>query len=62
MTCSGCSGAVSRALSKLDGVDKVDTDLETQTVDVYTTNVDYETVLAKIEKTGKEVSGGKTIA
>lgn len=62
MNCSGCSGAVSRALSKLEGVEKVDTNLETQTVDVFTDSIDYDTVLAKIQKTGKAVLGGKTIA
>lgn len=62
MSCSGCSGAVTRALGKLPGVDKIDANLETQTVDVYTESVDYETVLEKIKKTGKEVTGGKTIA
>jgi copper chaperone len=62
MSCSGCSGAVTRALNKLEGVDKVDANLEKQTVDVYTGSVDYETVLEKIKKTGKEVSGGKVIA
>lgn len=62
MSCSGCSGAVSRALNKLEGVEKVDTNLETQTVDVYTDSVDYDTVLAKIQKTGKTVLGGKTVA
>lgn len=62
MSCSGCSGAVTRALNKIEGVEKVDANLETQTVDVFTSSVDYETVLAKIQKTGKEVTGGKVIA
>lgn len=62
MSCSGCSGAVTRALNKLEGVEKVDTNLETQIVNVYTDSVDYATVLAKIEKTGKEVTGGKVVA
>ncbi|KAG0087508.1 Cytosolic copper metallochaperone [Podila epicladia] len=34
MTCSGCSGAVTRVLNKLQGVDKFDVSLETQKVTV----------------------------
>lgn len=62
MACSGCSGAVTKAVNRLDGIEKIDTDLEKQTVDVYTNSVDYNTVLEKIQKTGKAVSGGKVIA
>lgn len=62
MNCSGCSGAVTKAVNRLEGIDKVETDLKAQTVDVYTGTVDYETVLAKIKKTGKEVNGGRVIA
>lgn len=62
MNCSGCSNAVSKAVSRLEDIDKVETDLKTQTVDVYTDKVDYQTVLEKIKKTGKEVLGGKIVA
>lgn len=62
MSCSGCSNAVSKAVNRLEDIDKVETDLKTQTVDVYTAKVDYETVLEKIRKTGKEVLGGKVVA
>ena len=34
-------------------------DLDSQTVDIYTDSVEYETVLEKIKKTGKEVRSGK---
>ena len=33
--------------------------LDSQTADVYTDNVDYETVLEKIKKTGKTVRGAR---
>ncbi|EPQ31173.1 uncharacterized protein PFL1_01361 [Pseudozyma flocculosa PF-1] len=61
MTCSGCSGAVTRVLSKLDGVDEFDVSLEKQTVVVKGT-APYETVLEKIKKTGKEVKSGEVVA
>ncbi|PWZ01147.1 putative ATX1-antioxidant protein and metal homeostasis factor [Testicularia cyperi] len=61
MTCSGCSGAVSRVLSKLDGVDSFDVSLENQTVLVKGT-APYDTVLEKIKKTGKEVKSGQVVA
>uniref|UniRef100_V5GT26 Putative ATX1-antioxidant protein and metal homeostasis factor n=2 Tax=Kalmanozyma brasiliensis (strain GHG001) TaxID=1365824 RepID=V5GT26_KALBG len=60
MTCSGCSGAVSRVLSKLDGVDSYDVSLENQTV-VVKGSAPYETVLEKIKKTGKEVKSGQVV-
>lgn len=61
MTCSGCSNAVTKAVNRLDDIDKVETSIPNQTVDVYTNKVDYQTVLEKIKKTGKEVHGGKVI-
>ncbi|CCE62103.1 hypothetical protein TPHA_0B04340 [Tetrapisispora phaffii CBS 4417] len=61
MTCSACSGAIERVLNKLKpDVSKLDISLESQTVDVYTT-LPYETILEKIQKTGKEVKSGKTL-
>ncbi|KAI9485180.1 MAG: hypothetical protein EXX96DRAFT_613081 [Benjaminiella poitrasii] len=54
MTCSGCSNAVNRALSRLEGVEKIDISLEKQEV-VVDTNLPRETVLAAIKKTGKTV-------
>lgn len=62
MACGGCSGAVTRALNKLDAVEQVDANLETQKVDVFTKpELEYEDVLATIKKTGKEVLSGKVI-
>ncbi|SJX64430.1 probable ATX1-antioxidant protein and metal homeostasis factor [Sporisorium reilianum f. sp. reilianum] len=60
MTCSGCSGAVSRVLSKLDGVDSFDVSLENQSV-VVKGSAAYETVLEKIKKTGKEVKSAQVV-
>lgn len=61
MSCSGCSSAVERALSKLEPeVSKTEISLEKQTVDVYT-SLPYDTVLEKIKKTGKEVISGTTL-
>ncbi|KAI8065640.1 heavy metal-associated domain-containing protein [Gongronella butleri] len=54
MACSGCSGAVERALKKLDGIEKVDISLEQQSV-VVDTALPRETVLEAIKKTGKTV-------
>ncbi|GMM27524.1 copper metallochaperone [Martiniozyma asiatica (nom. inval.)] len=62
MSCSGCSNAVTRALSKLEGLDAVDVSLEKQEVNVATSSVDYDTVLEKIKKTGKQVLDGKVVA
>ncbi|KAF9580377.1 Cytosolic copper metallochaperone [Lunasporangiospora selenospora] len=53
MTCSGCSGAVTRVLTKLQGVDKFDVSLETQKVTVESSNLTEEEILAVIQKTGK---------
>ncbi|CDK26840.1 unnamed protein product [Kuraishia capsulata CBS 1993] len=62
MTCSGCSNAVNRVLTKLEGVKNIDISLEKQTVDVKTTaSLDYDSVLKTITKTGKKVNGGKVV-
>lgn len=63
MTCTGCSGAVSRVLNRMPGVDNVDISLEKQSVDVKTKDdVSYDQVLAAIQKTGKKVNGGQVVA
>ncbi|KAK9466738.1 hypothetical protein V1512DRAFT_263304 [Lipomyces arxii] len=62
MSCSGCSGAVNRVLSKLDGVSDVKITLEDQKVVVKTEDVSYDTVLAQIKKSGKAVRSGEVIA
>ena len=54
MSCKGCSGAVERALKRVKGVDRVETDLPTQRVSVYGT-VTKEAALEAIGKTGKKV-------
>lgn len=73
MTCTGCSGAVTRVLEKAKvdgtwhaytllamsnvqtGVSEYNVNLESQLVTVKGT-IPYDDVLAKIQKTGKEVS------
>ncbi|CAI5755614.1 unnamed protein product [Candida verbasci] len=60
MSCSGCSGAIERVLSKTDGISKFDVSLDQQTVDVITTN-DYDTIYNKIAKTGKKINNGKVV-
>ncbi|KAF9911128.1 Cytosolic copper metallochaperone [Linnemannia zychae] len=53
MTCSGCSGAVTRVLTKLDGVKSFDVSLETQKVTVESNSLTETEILEKIQKTGK---------
>ncbi|KAJ3361563.1 Cytosolic copper metallochaperone [Allomyces javanicus] len=55
MTCTGCSGAVERALKRLGGINKLDISLEKQTV-VVETDHSLETVFETIKKTGKAVT------
>ncbi|KAG0334334.1 Cytosolic copper metallochaperone [Podila humilis] len=54
MSCGGCSGAVTRALTALEGVEKFDVSLENQLVTVETTSLSQEAVLEAIQKTGKK--------
>jgi len=61
MHCSGCSGAVERVLSKMDGVSSYDISLEKQEV-IVRGSAEYDDVLAKIAKTGKEVRSGEVLA
>lgn len=62
MACGGCSGAVTRAVNKLEGVKSVNADLKTQLVDVVAEpQLSYDDVLGAIKKTGKEVISGKTL-
>ncbi|KAF9999163.1 hypothetical protein BGZ79_007210 [Entomortierella chlamydospora] len=53
MTCTGCSGAVTRVLSKLEGVNKFDVSLENQKVTVESETLSEQEILEKIQKTGK---------
>ncbi|AET37378.1 copper metallochaperone ATX1 Ecym_1125 [Eremothecium cymbalariae DBVPG len=58
LACSGCVAAVEKALAKLQpDISKFDISLEKQIVDVYT-SLPIGTVLDKLQKTGKKVSGG----
>ncbi|CAO3572156.1 unnamed protein product [Mortierella alpina] len=50
MTCSGCSGAVTRVLSKLQGVDKFDVSLETQKVTVESSTLSQEEILERFRR------------
>lgn len=62
MSCSGCSNAVSKALSRLEGVVEAKTDLDSQSVEVTAADgLDYDTVHNAIAKTGKKITGGKVI-
>ncbi|KAI8927576.1 hypothetical protein BC831DRAFT_451954 [Entophlyctis helioformis] len=52
MSCEGCSGAVSRILSKTEGVSKFDISLPEQTV-VVTSSLPQQAVFEAIQKSGK---------
>ncbi|KAG0070202.1 hypothetical protein BGZ89_001181 [Linnemannia elongata] len=64
MSCGGCSGAVTKALTKLEGVDKFDVSLEAQKVTVESATLSEAStfswfpykaseILDAIQKTGK---------
>jgi copper chaperone len=53
MTCSGCSGAVTRILSKKSEVDSFDVSLETQLVRVKSETLSQEEIFEIIKKSGK---------
>lgn len=59
MTCSGCSGAINRVLTKAQnegvGVDEFDVSLEKQEV-IVKGDILYDDLEARIKKTGKQVS------
>jgi copper chaperone len=59
MSCGGCSGAVDRAIKKLDGVDSHEVSLDTQTAKVVSSSLEFQTVYEKIAKTGKTVNSAK---
>jgi len=62
MSCSGCSNAVNRVLSKLDGVNNINIALEEQKVVVKTEDrLTYDDVLLQIKKSGKEVRSGEIV-
>ena len=53
MTCGGCSGAVERALKRVDGIKDMKVSLEDQLVTV-TTDLDKQYIFDVISKTGKK--------
>ncbi|KAF9131812.1 Cytosolic copper metallochaperone [Mortierella sp. 14UC] len=53
MSCGGCSGAVTKALTKLEGIDKFDVSLEAQKVTVESATLSEAEILAAIQATGK---------
>eukprot|EP00554_Chaetoceros_debilis_P006523 CAMPEP_0194079100 /NCGR_PEP_ID=MMETSP0149-20130528/5339_1 /TAXON_ID=122233 /ORGANISM="Chaetoceros debilis, Strain MM31A-1" /LENGTH=71 /DNA_ID=CAMNT_0038760483 /DNA_START=81 /DNA_END=296 /DNA_ORIENTATION=+ len=50
MTCGGCSGAVERILNKMEGVSKVDANIEEKTVIVTAEGVTAEEMVEKLSK------------
>lgn len=56
MTCSGCSGAVTRVLSKTPAVESFTVDLEAQKVTVVSSSLLPEEVVELVAKTGKTTS------
>ncbi|CAD7963773.1 unnamed protein product [Amoebophrya sp. A120] len=52
MTCEGCSGAVTRILTKLENVSKVDCNIETKQVLVTGKALDAQLMLEKLQKWG----------
>ncbi|KAK7747647.1 Cytosolic copper metallochaperone [Diatrype stigma] len=62
MSCNGCSGAVDRVLKKLEGVESYDVSLQDQQARVVAgPDLDYETILRTIKKTGKKVNGAREV-
>jgi len=60
MTCGGCSGAVTRILSKVEGVSSVDANVETKAVKVTCDDaVSSDVLLASLMKWAE--SSGKTV-
>lgn len=61
MTCPGCSNAIERVLKRLEpDVSKYSISLQEQTVYVET-SLPLETILNKIQRTGKEVKSFKVV-
>lgn len=53
MTCSGCSSAVTRILTKAEGVDHFEVSLETQIVKVESATLSQTQIFDIIKKSGK---------
>lgn len=65
MTCTGCSGAIERVLTKMQSsgqIQSFDVNLDKQSVVVNPSGADFEEVKAKIAKTGKEILDAKNNA
>ena len=59
MTCGHCEGAVTAELTKLDGVTKVDVDLDSKTVVVESsTALTWESIVESIDEAGFEAVRG----
>ncbi|GMH71002.1 hypothetical protein TrLO_g7508 [Triparma laevis f. longispina] len=59
MTCTGCSGAVTRILNKVEGVSDVQADHETKVVLVKSKDVEASVLLEKLMKWSE--SSGKSV-
>ena len=57
MTCGGCSGAITRILSKIEGVDNVETNLETKDVKITCVDDLSENVLLESLQNWSKSSG-----
>ncbi|GJN90655.1 hypothetical protein Rhopal_003667-T1 [Rhodotorula paludigena] len=60
MTCSGCSGAIDRVLTKAPEVSSHDISLDKQEV-LVKTSLSYDEIHAKIAKTGKQILSGAKV-
>jgi copper chaperone len=58
---SGCSGAVERALKRVDGIKDFQVSLKDQSVVVDPTTASFETVESAIKKTGKQIKSGEVV-
>lgn len=56
MSCGHCESAVKGAVSKVDGVDAVDVDLETKDVTVTGTDLSDEALRAAIDDAGYDIA------
>ena len=61
MTCEHCVRAVTKELTKIDGVEAVDIDLATGRVEVRSDEpLDDSTVAAAVDEAGYELTAGRT--
>ncbi|KAF9364436.1 Cytosolic copper metallochaperone [Mortierella sp. NVP85] len=56
MSCGGCSGAVTKALQRADGIDSFQVSLENQSVTVESSTLEEAAILKVIQGTGKQAS------